>query len=277
MVNILKYLILKIWEKRKSVLIAMVLRVPLAVIMPLMAAYIPKYILYMFDTGEHILHMSVIIIVITLILILIYVAEKMAYLFLDDMHYRMRLWYSTEITEKSMDIEYENQMDARTKVLRKKAMYATENQNFAQLTINVTQLAASIIGTISYGMSIVLLNPLILILLIVSYGITWWLSRWVNRYQHKVKNEKSANLMKIDYIIKKAMDFSAAKDVRLYRVRKWFTQVGDETIQKEDKIVRSVAKRSFLVALANAMLVLIRDGAAYAVLVYTFLYWVAAS
>ena len=261
----------KIWQRRKTVVIAMILRVPLVVLIPLLAAYIPKYILFMLDIGENISHMSIAIILMTLLLLVIYVSEKMAYLFLDDMHYRMRLWYSTEITEKSMEIEYEAQIDARTKVRRKKAMHATENNNFAQLTINMTQLAASIIGTISYGMSIVLLNPMILILLLISYWIIWLLSRWVNRYQHKVKNEKSANLMKIDYIIKKAMDFSAAKDVRLYRVKKWFTQVGDETIQKEEKIVRSVAKRSFLVALTNAVLVLLRDGAAYAVLVYTFL------
>jgi ATP-binding cassette subfamily B protein len=272
--NLLLELILclrRIWNKRRIAILAMGIRIPLVLIIPLIAAYIPKYILIMIDNGNSIVNITIMIMIMTLMLLIIYVMEKMAYLFLDDMYYRMRLWYSTAITEKSMDIEYEDQMDTKTKVLHKKAMYATENRNFAQLTINVTQLAASIIGTISYGMSIVLLNPLILILLMISYGITWWLSRWVNRYQHKVKNEKSVNLMKIDYIIKKAMDFSAAKDVRLYRVKKWFTQVGDETIQKEEKIVRSVAKRSFLVALANAVLVLMRDGVAYAVLVYTFL------
>ncbi len=272
--NLLLELILclrRIWNKRRIAILAMGIRIPLVLIIPLIAAYIPKYILIMIDNGNSIVNITIMIMIMTLMLLIIYVMEKMAYLFLDDMYYRMRLWDSTAITEKSMDIEYEDQMDTKTKVLHKKAMYATENRNFAQLTINVTQLAASIIGTISYGMSIVLLNPLILILLMISYGITWWLSRWVNRYQHKVKNEKSVNLMKIDYIIKKAMDFSAAKDVRLYRVKKWFTQVGDETIQKEEKIVRSVAKRSFLVALANAVLVLMRDGVAYAVLVYTFL------
>ena len=266
-----RYLFFKIWSRRKTAVLAMILRVPLMVVMPLLTAYIPKYILTMIDAGESVTYMAIMIVAMILLLLAVYVTEKMAYLFLEDMYFRMRLWYSTEITEKSMDIEYEDQMDAKTKILRKKAMYATENTSFAQLTINVTQLAASIIGTISYGMSIVLLNPLILVLLIFSYGATWWLSRWVNRYQHKVKNEKSANLMKIDYIIKKAMDFSAAKDVRLYRVKNWFTQMGDETIEKEERIVRSVAKRSFLVALANAVLVLVRDGAAYAVLVYTFL------
>lgn len=262
---------LKLWERRKGAIFAILIRIPLMLVIPLLAAYIPKNILTMIDKEYSVTYMIIAICGLTVVLLIVYVLEKIAYLFLDDLYYRMRLWYSTEITEKSMDIEYEEQMDAKVKVLHKKAIHATENRNFAQLTINVTQLAASIIGTISYGMSIVLLNPLILILLMISYGVTWWLSRCVNRYQHKVKNEKSANLMKIDYIIKKAMDFSAAKDVRVYRVKKWFTQVGDETIQKEEKIVRSVAKRSFLVAFANAVLVLIRDGAAYAVLVYTFL------
>ena len=265
------FLIRSVWKRRKLAIFAMVLRVPLIVIIPLMTAYIPKYILSMINASESVAYMSVMITLLTVILLAVYVTEKMAYLFLDDMYFRMRLWFSTEITKKSMEIEYEEQLSAEVKVMRKKAMHATENNSFAQLTINLTQLAASIIGTVSYGFGIVVLNPLIMVLLIISYGVTWWLSRWVNRYQHKVKNEKSANLMKIDYIVKKALDFSAAKDVRLYQVKKWFTKVGDETIVKEEKIVRSVAKRSFLVALVNAVLVLIRDGAAYAVLVYTFL------
>ena len=265
------YLIHSVWKRRKSAIFAMVMRVPLIVIIPLMTAYIPKYILSMINAGESVAYMSGMITLFTFMLLAVYVTEKMAYLFLDDMYFRMRLWFSTEITEKSMEIEYEEQLSAEVKVMRKKAMHATENNSFAQLTINLTQLAASIIGTVSYGFGIVALNPWIMVLLVISYGITWWLSRWVNRYQHKVKKEKSTNLMKIDYIVKKALDFSAAKDVRLYQVKNWFTKVGDETIVKEEKIVRSVAKRSFMVALVNAVLVLIRDGAAYAVLVYTFL------
>ncbi len=265
------YLIHSVWKRRKSAIFAMVMRVPLIVIIPLMTAYIPKYILSMINAGESVAYMSGMVTLFTFMLLAVYVTEKMAYLFLDDMYFRMRLWFSTEITEKSMEIEYEEQLSAEVKVMRKKAMHATENNSFAQLTINLTQLAASIIGTVSYGFGIVALNPWIMVLLVISYGITWWLSRWVNRYQHKVKKEKSTNLMKIDYIVKKALDFSAAKDVRLYQVKNWFTKVGDETIVKEEKIVRSVAKRSFMVALVNAVLVLIRDGAAYAVLVYTFL------
>ena len=179
-----------------------------------MTAYIPKYILSMINAGEGVAYMSGMITLFTFMLLAVYVTEKMAYLFLDDMYFRMRLWFSTEITEKSMEIEYEEQLSAEVKVMRKKAMHATENNSFAQLTINLTQLAASIIGTVSYGFGIVALNPWIMVLLVISYGITWWLSRWVNRYQHKVKKEKSTNLMKIDYIVKKALDFSAARSAR---------------------------------------------------------------
>lgn len=266
----LGYLLQAVWKRRKSGVVAMIVRVPLMVILPLITAYIPKCILSMIDTGRSASYITVAVAILTLGLLVIYLAEKIAFLFLDDMYFRLRLWFSTDIAEKNMHIEYEDQMDAKTKVLRKKAMYATENRAFATLMVNVTLLAASMLGTVSYGLSIVALNPLIFLLLVVSYGVTWQMSRWVNRYQHQVKNKKSANLMKIDYIIKKALDFSAAKDVRLYRVKDWFTRIGEETIEKEEKIVRSVAKRSFLVALTNAVLVLLRDGAAYAVLVVTF-------
>ena len=165
---------------------------------------------------------------------------------------------------------YQVQMDAGVKARRKKAMQATENAGFADFADNLAGLAASVAGTISYGLGIALLNPLIIVLLILSYGVTWQMGRSVNRYQHKVKDEKAANLLKIDYIIRKALDFSAAKDVRLYQVKDWFQSVGEEAIVREKGIVRTIAAGKFLAAFGNALLILLRDGAAYAVLISVF-------
>ena len=147
----LGYLLQAVWKRRKSGVVAMIVRVPLMVILPLITAYIPKCILSMIDTGRSASYITVAVAILTLGLLVIYLAEKIAFLFLDDMYFRLRLWFSTDIAEKNMHIEYEDQMDAKTKVLRKKAMYATENRAFATLMVNVTLLAASMLGTVSYG------------------------------------------------------------------------------------------------------------------------------
>ena len=48
----LGYLLQAVWKRRKSGVVAMIVRVPLMVILPLITAYIPKCILSMIDTGR---------------------------------------------------------------------------------------------------------------------------------------------------------------------------------------------------------------------------------
>ncbi len=86
----LRYLLGDIWKRRKPAVFALFLRVPLMVGMPLFAAYVPKYILQMLEQGRSALYISIGITVLTLLLLAVYLTERMAYLFLEDMYYKMR-------------------------------------------------------------------------------------------------------------------------------------------------------------------------------------------
>lgn len=247
------------------------LRIVTIVSLPLLTASIPKWIIGWIEQGKTVPELALIIAGVTIGLLFALWVDKWAMLYLDDMYYRLRLWYMTDITEKTMKLSYQTMLKEETKVHRKKAIYAAESRPFCELYANLSLFLASILGVITYGAKIAMLNPWIILLLVVSFVISWKMTQWLNRYQHSVKDAKTRNRMKIDYIIKKALDLSSAKDIRLFHMQHWFSHIGDESIEGERKITRGVAERGILVGLVSSIMVLLRDALAYAILVSSFL------
>lgn len=247
------------------------LRIGTIVSLPLLTASIPKWIIGWIEQGKTVPELALIIAGVTIGLLFALWVDKWAMLYLDDMYYRLRLWYMTDITEKTMKLSYQTMLKEETKVHRKKAIYAAESRPFCELYANLSLFLASILGVITYGVKIAMLNPWIILLLVVSFVISWKMTQWLNRYQHSVKDAKTRNRMKIDYIIKKALDLSSAKDIRLFHMQHWFSHIGDESIEGERKITRGVAERGILVGLVSSIMVLLRDALAYAILVSSFL------
>lgn len=258
-------------RKRKIVIPFFFLRIVTIVSLPLLTASIPKWIIGWIEQGKTVPELALIIAGVTIGLLFALWVDKWAMLYLDDMYYRLRLWYMTDITEKTMKLSYQTMLKEETKVHRKKAIYAAESRPFCELYANLSLFLASILGVITYGAKIAMLNPWIILLLVVSFVISWKMTQWLNRYQHSVKDEKTRNRMKIDYIIKKALDLSSAKDIRLFHMQHWFSHIGDESIEGERKITRGVAERGILVGLVSSIMVLLRDALAYAILVSSFL------
>lgn len=267
---IMKRMIL-VLRKRKIVIPFFFLRIVTIVSLPLLTASIPKWIIGWIEQGKTVPELALIIAGVTIGLLFALWVDKWAMLYLDDMYYRLRLWYMTDITEKTMKLSYQTMLKEDTKVHRKKAIYAAESRPFCELYANLSLFLASILGVITYGAKIAMLNPWIILLLVVSFVISWKMTQWLNRYQHSVKDAKTRNRMKIDYIIKKALDLSSAKDIRLFHMQHWFSHIGDESIEGERKITRGVAGRGILVGLVSSIMVLLRDALAYAILVSSFL------
>lgn len=258
-------------NRRRSVLALVFFWVLTTVMIPLFTASIPKWIIGWIEQGQSASQLALIIPGVTTGLLLTLWLDKWAMLFLDDMYYRLRLWYLTDITDKTMRLSYQDLLREDIKVSRKKAIYASESRPFCEIYANISMFIASILGVITYGAKIATLNPWIILLLVISFVVSWKMTGWLNRYQHSVKDAKTRNRMKIDYIIKKALDLSSSKDIRLFSLQRWFSRIGDESLEGEKKITKSVAGRGILIGFINALMVLLRDALAYAILVGSYL------
>ena len=261
------FVIKDFWGWQKKLVVMGIIRIPLVIILPLVVALIPKVIIDIMEQGGGAPQLVVAIPVMTVIAIFLYCTEKVASLWVDDSYMRARYRYLIRINEKTMDMDYELLSSAKGKILRARALRMLENQAATIFEGMLVALLSNCLGLISYGGVLATLNPWILVVLILSYGVTWYLNRLVNRYIESKRQEQAENQRRIDYVVFKAIDLAAAKDIRLYSLRRWFIDFGKSLIQKENRIVSQIALRRWASMAVAALLILLRDGLAYAILI----------
>ena len=74
---------------------------------------------------------------------------------------------------------------------------------------------------------------------------------------------------KLNYIIYTGSDAAFGKDMRLYRTGGWFTDLRNTLIGQSSALMRRIQKRYFFAGAVNAFVLLLRDGVAYAYLIYS--------
>jgi len=244
------------------------LYIPLAVIVPLLIALVPKVIIDVIEKGGGVDQLLWTVPILVIAMILIYLAERIVKLYVNDAGTLTMFRYMVAIDVKTMEVDYEYIASTKGKTAREKAWKMIRGGGASYLYIDVVYLVLNLAGLISYGGVLATLHPLILVILAVSYVITWYINKKVNAYIQSRREEEAEVSKGLRYLIRNAMDLAGAKDIRLYGIQGWFKNVGDALIQKEDGVLKDVAKRQLGSAIVSALLVLIRDGAAYALLIY---------
>ena len=262
------YLLKDYWGWKPSLIWTGLLYIPLAVIVPLLIALVPKVIIDVIEKGGGVDQLLWTVPVLVISMILIYLAERIVKLYVNDAGTLTMFRYMVAIDVKTMEVDYEYIASTKGKTAREKAWKMIRGGGASYLYIDVVYLVLNLAGLISYGGVLATLHPLILVILAVSYVITWYINKKVNAYIQSRREEEAEVSKGLRYLIRNAMDLAGAKDIRLYGIQGWFKNVGDALIQKEDGVLKDVAKRQLGSAIVSALLVLIRDGAAYALLIY---------
>lgn len=110
-------------------------------------------------------------------------------------------------------------------------------------------LIGSICGLFVYTGIISVLDPLILLLLLVTSGAGYLLQRAMVRYDQKDKRRYIPLDRRLWYLVKELRDTGAAKDVRLYGLMGWLRRLFGETLASRMKLHarRSRFQYAFLV------------------------------
>lgn len=262
------YIIRDNWKWRPSLIWVGILHIPLKVIVPLLIALIPKIIIDVIEQGGGVQQLLVVVPLLVAGMILLYIAERITMLYTDDSGIRSRFRYQVALDVKTMEMDYEFISNTAGKNLRDKAMKMVQESGAAFFYSDMINLISSALGLISYGSILAMLHPLILVVLAFSYAITWWVNRYVNRYIQSRRDEEAKVFGGMRYMVRKALDFAGAKDIRLYGIQGWFKEVSDHLQSQENEIQISVAKKHILSAAISAVLIFLRDGIAYALLIY---------
>ncbi len=181
--------------------------------------------------------------------------------------------YQEEIAAKFMRTDFSNTDNPAINIKYQNAMNDACSGSCAGEYIfgSILTLLTNLLGIFTYGALIISISPLILLLLFLSAYITYAFGKWQRTYVEKNKDKWAATDRKIGYLQSFSEKLDHAKDIRVYGMFDWLTGLLDGCQRERFLWERRITARGFWSGISSAILALLQNGLAYAVLIYQVL------
>ena len=240
---------------------------PISVLVSVLGIYFPKILI---DSLEKNHNMRLTITIICIYFIAVFVLTLMRVFCnakLSARKYSISYRYQNLIWEKYMRTDFSNTDNPEENIKFQNAINdATSNCSPEFIWQSLFDLLKNVLGIITYGTIIVTVSPWIVLLLVASASVTFLIGRWIKNYSEKNKDKLASLDRKIGYLSKLSSNFDYAKDIRIFNLSEWISNMLVGFHNEKLGWQKKVNIRSFLGACCSAFLTLIRDSAAYVVL-----------
>jgi len=175
------------------------------------------------------------------------------------------------IRKKSLTCFYELYEKKETRDLGNRAMRATEMwggvQPICDISVTAFSLLENGLSYLLFGGLLAGVNPWLLPVIMVGPVVNLFVTRCYNRWKQKYYEKYMEIEKKIHYVADKTAQFSAVKDIRIYSMSDWFRKTFRSLTAELDERDAAESIRRFGVSLVSLVLILLRDGLAYALLI----------
>lgn len=263
------YALCNIWKWDKAFYLFFIPSIPLAVLLPLVATYFPKVLIDSIESQQSVQKVIIIIGVYFGALLIVKLFNNLCKSKLLMRQYNLSCLYQHAISEKHMRTDYMNTDNPEAITKYKHAMRDACSGQCAPEFIwqSLLSLFISLLGIFTYGSVIATVSPWILLLLFLSAFITYLVNRWQRNYIEKNKDKWTTIDRKIGYLQGFSERFDHAKDIRIYGMSGWLTDMLAGFQMERFGWTKKVSAHTLGGTFINALLVLIQNGAAYAGLI----------
>ncbi|MCM1232176.1 MAG: ABC transporter ATP-binding protein/permease [Ruminococcus flavefaciens] len=182
-----------------------------------------------------------------------------------------RFQRSAEIDRKSMECFYQDYEKKENRDLCQRAKTATEMWNGSQPIFDVPMQTGNLVKNIIcyclFGSVILAVSPVLIPLLTVAPAVNWLCAGAYRRWEYSHRSKWTDIDSKIGYTQRASSDFAAAKDVRIYGMAGWFRDIFRELTRQRSVWDKRLVWREFVSKIAELFVILLRDGASYALLI----------
>jgi len=270
MSNIL-FTLKNIWRVDKGLLLAMIAMVASLVLQPLIAIYMPKFIIQYFEENRSLENLLFLIGQLGLASLVVgqlksfsdgYFPRKSAY-------YRsMKLASEMALATLHVNYKYLSSEEGQDQVGKARRAMSRPAGGIQHMVNMIVQASANLIGAVVYILILSSLNPLIIIALIACGIVSYIAGNSVNKYRLKINDELTKIDKKRRYVNESTRDIKFAKDIKVYGMYEWLKNLGHKYIEDQNTIEKKISFREFLSHLVDGMIALLRDGFAYLYLIY---------
>jgi len=181
--------------------------------------------------------------------------------------------FSRSFVEKQITIDYELLENPEVQKIQSKASLSVNHPFLIMLNLpdRLADVAVNIFGLLLFGGVVAVVSPVILLLLVVSITVNAAMLTWARKYEERKRDAMSDANGQRWYIMNTLRNPSYAKDIRLYSLSGFLKDMLNRVNAAEVKHHKDVENRNMATRLIDAVLLLARDGAAYAFLIYMVL------
>ena len=263
------YALCNIWKWDKAFYLFFIPSIPLAVLLPLAATYFPKVLIDSVESQQSIQVVITIIGVYFGALLIVKLFNDLCKSKLHMRQYNLSCLYQHAISEKHMRTDYANTDNPEAITKYQHAMSDACSGQCAPEFIwqSLLGLFISLLGIFTYGFVIAIVSPWILMFLFLSAFITYLVSRWQRNYIEENKDHWVTVDRKIGYLQSFSERFDHAKDIRIYGMFDWLSDMLTGFQKERFGWTKKVSARTLGGTCINALLMLIQNGVAYAILI----------
>ncbi len=268
------YALTELWRFDRRLFLLCLLRIPVLVLLPFSTVYLSKLVVQLVTEGAQVPRMLAGVGLLVLGMVLLNVFSNYAALVSKGRAELFETKFYYKVFDKVMDTDYENVESFEGQAKRERAFsqnYSGEGVGLSNIPESLVVIASCVFGFVLYGVILAALNPFITLLLIAITAVNYFALTHVRKYEAAYLERRSVYERRLGYIQYHGLDVQNGKDIRLYRMLPWFRQLFKEALAARDREVWLFVARQILANVLNHCLVFIRDGLAYAYLIYLVL------
>lgn len=244
--------------------------VVIGIMVPVITTFLPKIVIEQITTGVEIKNILLVTGIGTGILALCAAGKVFFEKLLFFQKLRMNTYYTELVAIKGMTADYCHQETERFRKLHTESAGACNN-NFSPMTqvyeVGIG-LCTSTLGFVLYFGILARLSIGLVLFLVAVTICSCILNHKAIRWTEKHRDEKVRYQQRTDYLARVSGDVKSAKDIRLYRMNEWLSDVYRKNVEGLNGWYRRYTKTVFGVAVGDSGLSLVREAVAYAYLLY---------
>ena len=263
------FMIRMAWKYEKQTLSFALLEVIAVVGISLVNLYVAPTILNAVQKRVAIGEVLVTIITFTLLLILFnslkaYVDQNVVYGRIG-----VRSALSGLLHNKICTTSYVNMEDKKFQLLSDKATDVVCSNYTAseQIWITLVELTQSVLGFLLFLLLLTQFDISIMVLIIITAMIGYVVNDKLSNYEYEHREEVSKQSNRIWGYQAAACDVRIAKDIRIFGLKPWLTEVMDKAVKAFNAFYIKAAKLYIVGNIVDLLLALLRNGVAYAYLI----------
>lgn len=258
------------WHKRKRVLFVSILAGCISLLLNLVQLYVSPTILEKLEAHASLSQLLVTIGGFTAVLFLLRGLDSYVQDARQPAEIDVRVQIIEMLSHKKCVTSYSNVLDPQMIKKMEQAQEATSNNSSSSEHIwrTLTAILTNLAGFCIYLLLLKDLNLFLILTVLVTSVISFFVTRYVNEWEYRHKKEKEAISKEISYFDERARALEFAKDIRIFGLHTWVRELQGKALRTAAAFIERREKAFLWANVTDVALSFLRNAIAYAYLIH---------